>query len=199
MTRGVHVSTERLILRDWRDDDVEPFAAMNADDAVMAFFPQKLSRSQSDDLVHRIRSGIAIDGFGLYAAERIDTGKFIGFIGLGRPTFEAAFTPAVEIGWRLAREAWRFGYATEGARGVLAHAFGSLGLTSVVSFTAAVNQRSRRVMERIGMTRDPSEDFVHPNLPAAHPLAAHVLYGIDEPRFRLTQEKGVADATPSRR
>jgi RimJ/RimL family protein N-acetyltransferase len=117
-------------------------------------------------------------GFGLYAAELIATGKFIGFIGLNVPTFDATFMPAVEIGWRLAYEQWGQGLATAGADAVVRHAFEDLKLASLVSFTTAANFRSRRVMEKIGMVHDSAADFEHPNLPEDHPLRPHVLYRI---------------------
>jgi ribosomal-protein-alanine N-acetyltransferase len=158
------IETPRLILRPWRESDREPFARMNADPRVMEFFPACLSRVESDALFDRARLSVL-------AAELRDTGEFIGFIGLSVPTFEAHFTPCVEIGWRLAAEHWGRGLASEGARAVLATATGP-----IVSFTSVQNVRSRRVMEKIGLTRDPADDFDHPRLPAGHPLRRHVLY-----------------------
>ena len=178
MNPTIHIETERLRLRDWRDADALPFAAMNADRDVMEFFPALLERRQSDELMARIRSNIARDGFGLYAVEERATGAFIGFTGLAVPTFAASFTPATEIGWRLARNAWGKGYASEAAAAVRNHAFKALGFDALVSFTSQQNHRSRRVMERIGMTHDPADDFIHPGLPAGHELAPHVLYRI---------------------
>jgi len=172
------IETERLLLRRWRESDLVPFAALNADPTVMEYFPSTLSAEQSDALVLRIQQQFAERGFGLWAAEVRDSGAFAGFIGLGTPRFEAAFTPCVEVGWRLAQEFWGRGYATEGARGTLDFAFNHLDLDEVVSFTAVVNQRSWRVMERIGMTRSPDDDFDHPNVPAGHELQRHVLYRI---------------------
>jgi ribosomal-protein-alanine N-acetyltransferase len=148
---------------------------MNADPEVMEFFPAPLSRAQSDDLVDRIEAGFDRDGFGLWALE-LRGGGFIGFAGLARPEFEAPFTPAVEVGWRLARPAWGHGYATEAGRAALEYGFGPAALEEVVSFTSVVNTRSRAVMERLGMTRDPAEDFDHPRIPAGDPLRRHVLY-----------------------
>ena len=172
----VHIVTSRLKLREWTDADAEPFAALNADPRVMEFFPSALTRAESDAQMAAIRGFITDHGYGLYAAEEKATGRFIGFIGLWPPSFEAHFTPAVEIGWRLARGSWGQGYATEGARAVVDHAFGPLGLDGLVSFTAEWNRPSRRVMEKIGMTHDPAEDFVHPKLPEGHKLSRHVLY-----------------------
>ena len=158
------IETPRLILRSWRESDRDPFARLNADPRVMEFFPACLSREESDMLFDRARLSVL-------AAELRDTGEFIGFIGLSAPTFEAHFTPCVEIGWRIAAEYWGRGLATEGAQAVLATAVGP-----IVSFTSVQNVRSRRVMEKIGLTRDPADDFDHPRLPAGHPLRRHVLY-----------------------
>jgi RimJ/RimL family protein N-acetyltransferase len=170
------IETERLRLRQWRDADREPFAKMNADPRVMQFFPCCLSREESDALAVRIELKIEERGFGLYAAELRESSAFTGFIGLSVPGFQAHFTPCIEIGWRIAAEHWNRGLATEGARAVVRHAFDALHLESLVSFTAAQNLPSRRVMEKIGMTRNPDEDFDHPNLPAGHWLRRHVLY-----------------------
>jgi ribosomal-protein-alanine N-acetyltransferase len=170
--------TARLRLRAWRASDREPFARMNADPRVMEHFPAPLAAAESDALLERIRAHFAARGFGLWAVEVPGGPDFIGFVGLSVPDFEAAFTPCVEVGWRLAAEHWGRGYATEAARAALAFGFGSLGLPEVVSFTVAANERSRRVMERLGMRRDPAEDFDHPSLPAGHPLCRHVLYRI---------------------
>jgi RimJ/RimL family protein N-acetyltransferase len=168
--------TERLLLRDWKDADRPLFAKMNADSRVMEFMPGPLSPEASDHLVEKIREHFRKHSFGLYAAEFIGDRSFIGYIGLAVPSFEAAFTPCVEIGWRLAAEHWGRGLATEGARAVVNHAFRDLGLNELVSFTVPANLRSRRVMEKLGMTHDPAEDFDHPRLPAGHPLRRHVLY-----------------------
>jgi RimJ/RimL family protein N-acetyltransferase len=171
-----NLRTERLLLRAWRAADREPFARMNADPRVIEFFPAPLSRVESDALADRIEAHFAKRGFGLYAAELVEEGAFIGFIGLSVPSFEAHFTPCVEIGWRLAAEYWGRGLATEGAREVVRYAFGELGLDSLVSMTVPANLPSRRIMEKLGMTHNPAADFDHPNLPAGHPLRRHVLY-----------------------
>jgi RimJ/RimL family protein N-acetyltransferase len=170
------LTTERLILRQWRDSDREPFRRMNADAAVMEFMPKRLTAEESDGLADRIQKRLEERGFGLFAAELRETGSFIGFVGLSAPAFEAHFTPCLEIGWRLAREFWGSGYATEGANAVLRLAFMSLELSEVVSFTAALNVRSRGVMERLGMVRNTKDDFDHPMLSATDPLRPHVLY-----------------------
>lgn len=183
MPAPVSLRTERLVLRSWTDDDRAPFAALNADPVVMEHFPKPLSRIESDQAVERIRDGMAERGWGLWAAERTDTGAFIGFVGLSVPTFEAPFLPGVEIGWRLAREHWGNGFATEGASAALAFAFDVLGLDEVLSFTVVANRRSRRVMEKLGLRHHPDEDFDHPALPDGSPLRRHVLYRITAEQY----------------
>ncbi len=170
------LSTERLLLRPWRQADLAPFAAMNADPEVVEFLLGPLTRAESDAMVGRIEDSFATKGYGLWAVEVLGGPEFIGFVGLWEARFEAAFTPAMEIGWRLARSGWGHGYASEGALAVLAYGFGPLGLAGVVSFTATTNLRSQAVMQRIGMVRDPAEDFDHPLVPAGSPLRRHVLY-----------------------
>lgn len=173
----LYLETTRLMLRGWQDADREPFFRMNSDPRVMRHFPARLTRPESDALVDRIVAELDRSGFGLYAAQ-LRSGEFIGFIGLSVPDFQAPFMPAVEIGWRLAPRYWNLGLATEGARAVLRHAFGPLGLNQLVSMTVPNNLASRRVMEKIGMTHDPADDFDYPRLPAGHPLKRHVLYRI---------------------
>jgi RimJ/RimL family protein N-acetyltransferase len=173
--------TDRLLLRRWRPEDRAPFAELNADPEVMEHFPARLTRAESDAFVDRIGAGFAQHGFGLWAVEVQATGGFIGFTGLAVPSFDAPFTPAVEIGWRLARPAWGHGYASEAARGALDAAFASYGLAEVVSFTSVDNVRSQAVMRRIGMTHDPADDFDHPRLPSGHRLNRHVLWRIKAP------------------
>jgi ribosomal-protein-alanine N-acetyltransferase len=169
--------TERLRLRRWRPEDRAPFAALNADPEVMRYFPAPLTQEQSDAFVDRIEAAFDEHGYGLWAVEVLDSAPFIGFIGLAWQRFEAPFTPALEVGWRLAREHWGRGYAPEGARAALTVAFGTASVGEVVSMTAFVNEPSRRVMEKLGMTRDAADDFDHPNVPAG-PLRHHVLYRI---------------------
>lgn len=176
--------TARLVLRRWRPADLGPFAALNANPEVMEHFPSTLDRAASDALAAAADAAFDRDGFGLWAVEVAATGVFVGFTGLAVPRFEASFTPAVEIGWRLARVAWGHGYATEAATATLDDAFDRVGLGEVVSFTAVTNVRSAAVMQRLGMTRDPSEDFDHPNLPAGHRLLRHALYRIDAATWR---------------
>jgi ribosomal-protein-alanine N-acetyltransferase len=180
---AAELRTERLLLRRWRRADRAPFAAMNADPEVMRYFPSALTPEDSDTFVDRIEAGFEKNGFGLWALEVVPAGEFIGFIGLAVPGFDAHFTPAVEIGWRLARPAWGHGYATEAARRALASGFSDHGLTEVVSFTSLVNVRSQAVMRRIGMTHDPADDFDHPRLPAGHRLRRHVLWRLTAARW----------------
>jgi RimJ/RimL family protein N-acetyltransferase len=177
------LETGRLLLREWRDGDREPFAEMNADPRVMEHFPSRLTTSESDASIDRMIERWAPDGFGLWAVERLADGRLLGFTGLAAPTFEAHFTPAVEIGWRLAVDAWGHGYATEAARAALRFGFEDLGLAEIVSFTVPANTRSRAVMERLGMTRDPADDFDHPRLPPGHPIRRHLLYRLSRERW----------------
>lgn len=179
--------TERLLLRAWTDDDLEPFAAMNADPAVMEHFPSTLSRDESDQMVELLVERAVQGRPSLWAVEVPGVAAFIGAAGLLEPSFEAHFTPCVEVGWRLAKEHWGRGYAPEAARAGLTWGFRHRGLDEVVSFTTSDNTNSRRVMEKLGMHRDPAEDFDHPNLPAAHPLRRHVLY-------RLSRSEHTASA-----
>jgi RimJ/RimL family protein N-acetyltransferase len=170
------IETERLLLRQWHAGDRKPFALINQDPEVMEYFPVLLSRAESDELVDRIEAHFRRHGFGLWAAELRESEEFIGFIGLAAPRFEAAFTPCVEIGWRLAHRQWGKGLATEGARAAMRHGFEHIGLPSLVSFTVPANVRSRRVMEKLRMTHNPADDFDHPLLHAGHGLRRHVLY-----------------------
>jgi RimJ/RimL family protein N-acetyltransferase len=177
------LTTPRLLLRPWRESDRTPFAALNADPKVMEFMPCLLSREQSDDFFDRIQAHFARYGYGLYAAEHRATGEFIGFIGLLVPAFDAPFMPAVEIGWRLAAKWWGQGFATEGGREIVRYAFDVIGLDQLVSFTAITNARSRRVMQKLGMTHDPAENFEHPRVPPGHPLRPHVLYRLERAKL----------------
>lgn len=170
------VETERLMLRTWKQTDREPFARMNADPRVMEFFPGVLSRPESDALADELQAHFRERGFTFFAAELRETGEFIGFTGLAEPSFEAHFTPCVEIGWRLASNYWGRGLATEAARAVLHHGLQKLRIAEIVAFTVPGNVRSRRVMEKIGMMRDAADDFEHPRLPEGHLLRRHVLY-----------------------
>jgi RimJ/RimL family protein N-acetyltransferase len=178
MSSPSQLRTARLLLRGWRETDHAPFAALNGDPMVMEYFPERLTRAESDELIARIEAGFATRGYGLWALEVRATGEFVGFTGLAVPSFDAHFTPAVEVGWRLARSAWGKGYATEAGVAAIAFGFADAGLDEIVSFTSAANVRSRAVMQRIGMTHDPADDFDHPELDEADPLCPHVLYRI---------------------
>jgi RimJ/RimL family protein N-acetyltransferase len=176
------LTTERLILRPWQESDLVPFAALNADARVMEFMPGTLDRAASDALVARAQAHFDRHGFGPWAVElRSGDAPLIGFVGLMAPSFQARFTPCVEVGWRLAFAHWGQGYATEAARAALAFGFGTAGLAEIVSFTSVGNARSRAVMERLGMIRDPADDFDHPTLPEGHALRRHVLYRLARP------------------
>jgi RimJ/RimL family protein N-acetyltransferase len=163
------------MLRQWRESDLVPFAALNADPEVMRYFPAALDHEQSDALAQRIQASIDQQGWGLWAVEVTDRQRFIGFVGLNPVLFQAHFTPAVEVGWRLARSSWGNGYATEAAAAAIAFGFDKLGLDEIVSFTAVVNQRSRRVMERLNMTHNPADDFDHPAV-SQDSLRRHLLF-----------------------
>jgi len=176
MDLPAELRTDRLYLRRWRPGDRAPFAALNADPQVMEYLPAPLPREGSDALAARIEAHFEQHGFGLWAVEIPGVAPFAGFIGLSVPRFEAHFTPCVEIGWRLASEHWGSGFATEGARAALAFGFERLALAEIVSFTVPDNRPSRRVMEKLGMSHDPRDDFDHPLLPEGHRLRRHVLY-----------------------
>lgn len=173
-----------MILRRWREEDLAPFAAMNADALTMRFMPGVMTAAESQALIGRFEEHHRAHGFGVWAVEAPGVAPFVGYIGLQRVGFEAPFTPAVEIGWRLAPAFWGKGYATEGAKAALRFGFEDLTLDQIVSFTVPANKPSWSVMERLGMTRDPAEDFDHPRLPVGHALRRHVLY-------RITQEAWV--------
>lgn len=175
------IETERLVLRRWRDEDRAPFAELNADPAVMEHLPAPLTSAESDALVDRIAACFEAEACGLWAVEVRGGPAFVGFVGLLPARFDAPFCPAVEVGWRLARHAWGRGYALEAARASVADGFDRLELGEIVSFTAVGNLRSRTLMERLGMGRDPADDFDHPNLPPGHPLRRHVLYRLAAP------------------
>jgi RimJ/RimL family protein N-acetyltransferase len=170
------VTTERLRLRPWRDDDLEPYAALNADPKVREFFPSLQTWQESAESMQFIRDHWAQRGFGLWAVEVVGGVRFIGFIGLNVPSLDAPFMPTVELGYRLAFDHWGRGYATEGARAAIAFGFRAMNLAEIVAMTAAGNERSRRVMNRLGMVHDAADDFDHPNIGAGHPLRRHVLY-----------------------
>ena len=176
------LSTPRLILRPWRDADRVPFAALNADPTVMAFFPSTISRAASDASIDAWLQQFSDRGWSNWAVELKATGEFIGFVGLSVPVRVLPFTPCVEVGWRLMRQAWGHGYATEAAREALRFGFDTLGLAEIVSFTSVMNTRSRAVMERIGMG-NAHEDFEHPAVPEGSPLRLHCLYRLSRQRW----------------
>ena len=180
------LETPRLRLRRWREADRAPFAAMNADPAVMEFFPKRLSRDESDALVDRIEATFEREDLGLWAVEDRATGAFEGFVGLNPVPGEIPCAPAVEIGWRLRREAWGRGLATEGGRAVLADAFERCGLHRVVSFTSTTNVRSQGVMRALGLAHREEDDFDHPRVEAG-PLRRHVLFRLDSISWRVQQ------------
>ncbi|WP_079504157.1 GNAT family N-acetyltransferase [Mesobacillus jeotgali] len=173
----IYLETSRLYLRDWSAADLEPFCNMNADEDVMKYFPRMLSHEETERFYQAILSEFEDYGYGLYAAEVKDSKEFIGFIGFHRATFEADFTPCVEIGWRLKKEAWGKGYATEGAKACLDYGFHQLGFSEIFSFTAEINAPSINVMRKIGM--EPVKTFHHPNVEQDSPLNKHVLFQSD--------------------
>ncbi len=177
------MQTKRLKLRQWIAADMKPFAEMNADSAVMKYFPATLTELESNALFDRIVSRISDNGWGLWALELIDTHEFIGFTGLNRPYFELPFCPCVEIGWRLARNHWGKGYATEAANKALEFAFEDLALHEVVAFTPVTNFASQAVMKRIHMT-DTTQNFLHPAIPSGNQLQEHLLFKITAPEWK---------------
>lgn len=179
-TPGVVLHTARTTLRPWRDEDREPFAAMCADPVVMEFFPSVMTRDECDAFVQRRVDEFGDHGWGLWALD-VDGRGFAGFVGLTPVGFDAPFTPAIEIGWRLARAFWNDGLATEAALAALDYGFTVAALPEVVSITSALNVRSQRVMQKIGMTRRVEDDFDHPRVPEGHPLRPHVLYRTRSP------------------
>lgn len=179
--------TERLLLRPWTDADTPAFRRLNADPRVMAFFPAPLSDGESDALLARIRAHQAEHGFTFWAVEDRPGGGLAGMTGLARVTFAAPFTPCVEIGWRFLPDYWGKGYALEAARLALGYGFTAFGLDEIVAFTTTGNRHSQGLMHRLGMTRDPADDFDHPHLPAGHPLLRHVLYRLSRAAWEKTR------------
>jgi RimJ/RimL family protein N-acetyltransferase len=172
------ITTERLHLRPWSESDVDFFVQMNTDPEVVEYLPSPISEKESQQFVRRIQAHFTEYGYGLYALERREDAAFLGYTGLHWALFESPFTPALEVGWRLARHAWGRGYATEAARACMTHAFVEKGISEIVSFTVPANTRSAAVMKRLGMTRNPAEDFIHPRLGPDHPLGQHILYRV---------------------
>jgi len=176
--------TERLILRDWRDDDLDAFAALCADPAVMEYLRPVVDRAASDAIAAQVRAHIREHGFGFWIVALADHEAPIGVIGLSHVGFTAPFTPAVEIGWRLAPSSWGKGYAYEAAAAALDDGFGRLELSEIVAFTVPANARSQALMRRLGMTRDPRDDFDHPRVAADSPLRRHVLHRLHRAAWR---------------
>ncbi len=170
------LETKRLILRDWKDSDRAPYAALNADPKVMKYMPGVLSEQETDELIARIRQSFEENGYGRFAVTLKDSGEFIGSIGLMKTNFDAPFTPAVEIGWRIAHPYWNKGYATEGALAVVMNAFEELDIPEIIAFAPKENAASQRVMDKLGMAYERGGNFMHPGLPPDHKLALHVLY-----------------------
>lgn len=183
------MQTDRLILRRWQPRDRVEFARMNADDRTMRFMPAVLSHSETIALIARFEAHHETHGFGVWALEALDGGALVGYTGLQRVSFDAGFSPAVEILWRLAPEFWRRGYATEAAREALRFGFECLSLDRIVSFTVPANEPSRAVMERIGMTHERGADFDHPRLPTGHPLSRHVVYTLARDAWFQARER----------
>ncbi len=175
------LKTERLILRQWQPEDLEPYAQLNADPRVREFFPSVLTREESKSQIELLSKELEERGWGLWAVAVQGRPECIGFIGIQPVPFQTAFTPAVEVGWRLTFEQWGKGYATEGARAALQFGFEQLQLPFIVAFTPVNHLRSRNVMKRLGMYHDSQYDFDHPNVPDGNPLKRHVLYRIDKP------------------
>lgn len=172
----IYIETPRLILRDWQEEDLEPFRELNSDEEVMRYFPKTYSAEETDVFYRAIIKEFEEYNYGLYAVEIKESNEFIGFIGFHRATFEADFTPCIEIGWRLKRDAWGKGYATEGAKACLEYGFNNLNFKEVYSFTAKINKPSQNVMKKIGMHY--IKDFNHPKIDHSSKLCRHVLYVI---------------------
>ena len=175
------IKTERLVLRKWMQADSIPFAEMNKDKEVMQYFPSVLSDEETAAMINRIGLHFEKYGFGLYALEKISTKEFIGYTGFMIPSFESFFTPCVEIGWRLRKEDWGKGYATEAAKACLHYGFETLGFEEIYSFTSKINLRSEKVMQAIGMIKE--GEFDHPNISLNHSLCRHLLYKIEKQKF----------------
>ena len=172
----IYIETQRLLLRDWKEEDIEPFAVLNSDTEVMRYFLQPLTAEESVAFYRRMKDEFIQYGYGLYAIEKKDDGAFIGFTGFHNITFEVNFAPGIEIGWRIRQEDWNKGYVTEAAQACLAYAQKRLPFKLVWSFTSLRNKASQRVMQKIGMEK--AGEFLHPNVPNGHPLKEHVLYRI---------------------
>ena len=182
------LTTKRLILRPWKESDLKPFAELNADPRVMEYLIGPLSQQESNELAARIQNNIKEQEWGFWAVEAPGIADFIGFIGLAHVLYSTPFTPAVEIGWRLAYDYWGKGYATESAKAALDFGFQSLKLNEIVSFTVVNNLSSQHVMEKLGMHRDPKDDFDHPKVPEGHRLKRHILYRLKKNEWEKASE-----------
>lgn len=180
----IHIETERLVLRDWKEEDKASFARINADHMIMEFFPRRLTEDDSNRLVDRFQKHIDEDGFGFYAVELKKTGEFMGFAGVQKVDHALPFTPAVEIAWRLDYGYWGNGFGTEAAMAVLGHGFNNLKLKEIVGYAVHDNSRAIKLMEKIGMKRDPKGDFDYPHLEKGHPLGRFVLYRITKKQYQ---------------
>ncbi|HUP06519.1 MAG TPA: GNAT family N-acetyltransferase [Caldimonas sp.] len=183
MAAPIELETARLRMRVWREADRAPFAAMNRDPEVMRYFPAPIDAARSDASIDAWLGQFAAQGWSNWALERKDDGAFLGFVGLSVPARRFPFSPCVEVGWRLAREHWHRGYASEAAKVALRAGFEQIGLDEIVSMTALANAPSRAVMERIGL-ENRHADFDHPGIPSGHPLCRHCLYAIDRATWR---------------
>jgi RimJ/RimL family protein N-acetyltransferase len=184
MAPPLALQTPRLLLREWRDDDLDHFAVLSANPVVMEYLSPVDSRAASDLIAARVREHFARHGFGFWAVELPSVAPFIGVVGLATVAFQAPFTPAIEIGWRLAPDHWGHGYALEAAAAALDDGFGRLGLDEIVAFTVPANHGSQRLMHRLGMTHDDRDDFDHPRVPAGSPLKRHLLYRLQRAAWR---------------
>ena len=182
MSEIIEIQTDRLIMRQWNKDDYSAFAKMNADKDVMEFYPSILTTEQSNDMAQKIESEITVKGWGFWAIELKDKNSFVGFVGIHEPGYELPMSPCIEIGWRLAKEYWGNGYATEAGKAALDTAFKKLELTEVYSFASVSNKKSQAVMERLNMINT-NKNFEHPLIPINNPLREHVLYKIDRQQW----------------
>jgi len=179
MAPVIEIKTDRLNLRQWKKEDYPAFAKLNADPEVMKYYPDTLTQLESNDMAERFEALLEYNGWGFWVVEKLDEKNFMGFVGLNEPAYELPVTPCVEIGWKLAKEYWGHGYASEAAKACLAIAFGKLDLPEVYSFTSVLNKKSQAVMERLGMV-NMKQNFEHPMMPKGGPLSEHVLYRMNK-------------------
>lgn len=189
MTKVVEIKTERLFLRQWCKDDLADFSLLNSDPKVMKYLPKILSRKESNNLADKIINLISENGWGFWAIEKINDNSFIGFVGLHEPKYDLPVKPCVEIGWRLAREYWGNGYATEAGNAALEFAFKTLNLDNIYSFTSVANVKSQSVMERLNLVNQ-SVNFNHPSIPEGNQYSEHVLYKISKETWTVNDATG---------